>query len=392
MNSASTQELKRLMEQTGNPCISLYFPMHHRAGVEMQQDPIQLKNQLREVERLLLARNLDSEQITTLFEPIEALFTQEEIWQHPTNGLAILRSPESFHIYQLPFHCQEHIVVGTHFYLKPLLPFLTSNERFYILALSLNAVRFLEATRYTVREINVPASVPTNLAEAMQYDEPENELQYHSSSAGPTTGSGNRQPVIFHGQGVGTDDEKTNILRYFQQIDRGLHEFLHDQTAPLILAAVSFLLPIYHEANTYAALIPEGITGNPEKQKGRGNMLLHKEAWPIVAPYVQKQQQDDRAQFEENKETDWASANVSAIVQAAYHGRIASLFLALDEEQWGTFDPRTSTIHLHETADPGDEDVLDLAATQTILHGGTVYALERKDMPDHALLAALYRY
>jgi len=154
---------------------------------------------------------------------------------------------------------------------------------------------------------------------------------------------------------------------------------------------VAFLLPIYHEANTYPHLLPEGVLGNPDRLKVRNETLCEK-AWPIVEPFLLKQQYDALAQFEEYKDTDRASSNVSAIVPAAYYGRIESLLLSVDQEQWGTFDPKTLTIHMHETAEPGDEDLLDLAATQTILHNGAVYALERRNMPGHVLLAALYRY
>ena len=391
MNTLSRSELKVLMEQHNNPCISIFLPTHRMAGIEIQQDPLRLRNQLREAEHFLLVRNIDSTQIEALLEPIVALLTEGEIWQHPGDGLAILRSPDTFRYYQLPSSFKEQVVVGNHFYLKPLLPFLTSNGRFYILALSQKEIRLLETTHYSVKEVDLPEAVPTSLAEAMKYDEPENELEYHSSASGGTMGKGGRQPVIFHGQGVGTDDEKKNILRYFQQIDRGLHEIFHDETTPLVLAGVEFLLPIYREANTYPHLLAEGVPGNPDKLKVSDETLCE-QAWPIVEPYVLKERQDALAQFEEYKDTDRASSNVSDIVPAAYYGRIDSLFIAIDQEQWGTFDPTTSTIHLHETAEPGDEDLLDLAATQTILHGGAVYAAERRIMPDKTLLAALYRY
>src|SRR5581483_4064486 len=241
-NRLSRSELKKLMKQQGNPCISIFLPTHHKAGIEMQQDLLRLRNQLREVEHLLLARHIGSTQTEALLEPMVACSTDGEIWQHPGDGLALLRSPELFHSYQLPFSCQEQVVVGSHFYMKPLLPFLTSNGRFYILALGQKEIRLLEATHTSVEEVDLPASIPTSLAEAMKYDEPENELEYHSSASGGTMGKGGRQPVIFHGQGVGTDNEKTNILRYFQQIDRGLHETFHDETVPLVLAGVEFLL------------------------------------------------------------------------------------------------------------------------------------------------------
>jgi hypothetical protein len=41
----------------------------------------------------------------------------------------------------------------------------------------------------------------------------------------------------FHGLGASADDEKGGLLRYFRAIDRGLHEMLREERAPLMLAA-----------------------------------------------------------------------------------------------------------------------------------------------------------
>jgi len=49
-------------------------------------------------------------------------------------------------------------------------------------------------------------------------------------------------------------------------------------------------------------------------------------------------------------------------------------------------------LRLHKTAKPDDEDLLDFAAIQTFLHGGTVYAVEPEKVPDDAPLAAVFRY
>jgi len=38
------------------------------------------------------------------------------------------------------------------------------------------------------------------------------------------------------------------------------------------------------------------------------------------------------------------------------------------------------------------EDLLDLAAVQTILHGGTVYIMKPDEMGDHGPIAAIFRY
>lgn len=41
--------------------------------------------------------------------------------------------------------------------------------------------------------------------------------------------------------------------------------------------------------------------------------------------------------------------------------------------------------------EPGDEDLLNAAAIQTLLNGGTVYAVEPEQVPDTAPLAAIFR-
>lgn len=56
------------------------------------------------------------------------------------------------------------------------------------------------------------------------------------------------------------------------------------------------------------------------------------------------------------------------------------------------FDPVSNIVHVHKEARFNDDDLLDVAATQTLLHGGSVYAVDRAQMPDEGLLAAVFRY
>ncbi|MDQ6644476.1 MAG: hypothetical protein M3Y76_08505 [Chloroflexota bacterium] len=385
----SRESLQTLMETQHGPCISLFMPTD-KTGVERQQDQLRIRRLLREAESLVRDKEqLHSAQVEDLLEPLRALVDNERFWLHASDGLAIFRSPKAFRSFRLPSSFKEQLVVGDHFYLKPLLPLFTHDGRFYILALSQNAVRLLECTRYSASELTLPEQVPTSLAEVLKYEERENELQSHSSASFGTVGKGGRHPAIFHGQGVGTDEAKHDILRYFQHIDRGLHELLRDKTVPLVLAGVEYLFPIYQEANSYPHLLEQGIAGNPDKLKAE---TLRGKGWAIVEPFVLQSQQEAAVQYRDFASTERTSRNSSEIVPAAYYGRVASLFIARDQEQWGTFDPATDTLQIHEQAEPGDEDLLDLAATQTLLHGGLVYAVEQTSMPDEAPLAVVFRY
>ncbi len=388
MNIPSRSELRTLMEQQKGPCLSMFLPMH-RAGVETQQDPLRLRNLIREAENRLLLEDLRSAQVEHLLQPIQALLEDEQFWLHPGDGLALFRSPGVFHTYRLPSSLKEQVVVTDHFYLKPLLPFLTADGRFYILALSQNEVRLLEATHYSASLVNLPAAVPGSLAEALKYDEPENELEYHSTSSGAPVGKGGRRATVFHGQGVGIDDTKQNILRYFQQIDRGLHELLRDEKAPLVLACVEFLFPLYREANTYPHLLDREVPGNPDKLSAE---TLRKRAWAIMESFFLKAREEAAARYMEYAGTGQASQKVGEIIRAACNGRVESLFVAIDREQWGTFNPAHNILHVHQEAKYHDDDLLDVAATQTLLHGGSVYAVEQAKVPGGGLLAAVFRY
>jgi hypothetical protein len=383
MKLLSKEELRHLVETRDEPSVSIFMPTH-RVGTEVQQDPIRLKNLLNEAEESLVVSGLRAPQAQELLGPARDLLDDDIFWQHQSDGLAVFLSSKLFRLYRLPFDFEELLVVTDRFHVKPLLPLLSGDGRFYVLALSQNQIRLLQGTRYSVSEIDLEG-VPESLAEALRYDDPEKQLQFHTQTGGR---EGGRQ-AVFHGHGVVTEDDKQEILRFFHQIDRGIQDLLRDDEIPLVLAGVEYLLPLYQEANTYPHLMDRGVTGNPETLSPEE---LHQQAWQIVHPQFEQAQKEAIAQYKDLSDTERASKDIREIVPAAYYAKVDALFVAVGLQQWGTFDPQTNTIHLHREAEPGDEDLLDAAAIQTLLNGGTVYAMEPEQMPDDVPLAAVFRY
>lgn len=87
-----------------------------------------------------------------------------------------------------------------------------------------------------------------------------------------------------------------------------------------------------------------------------------------------------------------ATDDLEAGVLAAVDGRVETLFVALETHRWGRLDSKTREIEI--APEPGDEseDLLDRAAVETFLHGGTVYAVDEGGVPGTGVLAALLRY
>ena len=376
--SVLTKENVRLLMGTHEvPCVSIFMPMH-RSGAETQQNPIRFKNLLREADERLIARGLRAPEAKGLLEKAEKLLQDGLFHKHQSDGLAMFLSSEVFNYYFLPFVFEELVTVSDRFHIRPLLPLLIGDGRYYVLALSQNQARLLQGTHYSVNEVDLVA-VPRDLAETLRDDDSRKELNIRSSKSG---GGG----AITYGHEV---DTKENIRRYLRQIDKGLHELLKDERAPLMLAGVDYLHPIYREVNTYPHLMSEGIAGNPERLSAEE---LHKQAWAIVGSFFQKTKQEAVDQYKQFADTGRASNRIRKIVPAAYHGRVELFFVVADLQQWGTFDPRTDEIHLHKKEKPGDEDLLEFTTIQTLLKGGTVYVAEPGEMPDTGSAAAVFRY
>ncbi len=386
MKLLSINELKTLVEKPDGVCVSIYMPTI-KLGAETQQNPIRFKNLMREAEEQLINSGLRGQDARDLLQPAQEI-DNYEFWQHQGDGLAIFISKNMFSYYCLPLNFEELVVVTDRFHLKPLLSLLTGDGRFYILALSQNQVRLFQGTRYSINEIELE-NVPQSLAEALKYDTAEKQLQFHTRTPQGGGGGGGDRAAIFHGQGAGNDDQKDNILRYFHQVDEGLQELLKNQQAPLVLAGVEYLFPIYEQANTYLNLIDEGVTGNPDELTAEE---LHSLAWEIIQPYFEQSQQAAADYYQELVGTGQTSNNIKEIVSAAYYQRVDTLFVGVGVQQWGSFTPESNQVELHQEKEIGDEDLMDFAAIHTLLNGGTVYAVESEAVPDNTPLAAVFRY
>ncbi|MBW1916834.1 MAG: hypothetical protein JRI57_02245 [Deltaproteobacteria bacterium] len=382
MELFTRNELHNLTEVQQRPCVSIYMPTH-RIPSEITQDRIRLKNLLRQADQALQDYGLRAPEAQAILDPAERLLTQLPFWQRQKDGLALFLAPEFFRDYLLPTTITELVVVTDRFHLKPMLSLLSGDGSFYILALSQNEVRLLQGTRFRVSEV-ILEEMPQSLAEALKFEEQEKQLQFHTR----TPKAGGDRTAMFHGHGVGTDDAKDRILRYFRQIDKGLQELLRNEQAPLVLAGVDYLLPIYQEVNSYGHLIDHGIIGNPQ---GLSAEELHAQAWGIIAPYFQQSQLEAAAKYRQLAGTGKTSKEIKEIAPAAYHGRIEALFVAVGRQQWGTFDPQTTAVELHSEPEPKDQDLLDLAALHTLLRAGQVFVAKPEEMPEDSPVAAVFR-
>jgi Bacterial archaeo-eukaryotic release factor family 7 len=187
MNVLSKDDLTTLLEGRPGWHISVFMPMIQR-GAETQQNPIRCKTLLRQAEEQLLARGVSPQEAQDLLQPGQHLLAEDVFWQRQNQALALFLAPQTFHEYRLPFPLDELVVVTHRFHIKPLLPLLSGDGHFFVLALSQKEVRLLQGTRYGVREVELQG-VPQGIAEALRYEDGEKKGHHYPGSQGRPEGS-----------------------------------------------------------------------------------------------------------------------------------------------------------------------------------------------------------
>ncbi len=380
-----TKQFEKLATLREPYCLSIYIPMY-RSGLEQNQGLSQghLKTCIKRAYQLLAAQGMNEKQIKKYMRPIKDLLTDSQLWRNPSDGLAIFMSKSlGMNFYLLPINFETTVYISDHYNLVPLVPLYEYDTTFYLLELSQDHVRLYQANQYEMSDLYVNEFAPERLEEAVGFDYEQKMLQFRTGHSLYSAGS-------FHGQGEGKDDENKELTFYFREINKGVNKALGNKNAPLVIACVDWLYPLYKNANTYINLHPDHIGGDPEF---KNKTQLHKEAWSLIRGYhiVEKQQKSDL--YGELIHTPKTSHQISEIVPAAVHGKIDTLFLRKGDDVYGTYNHKNNCVILDSDKAPYNLSLINMAAMNTFLQGGKVYTLEPNDMPvEKRPLNAIFRY
>jgi hypothetical protein len=382
MDVLSRDDLELLVQQARSQCVSLYMPTH-RSGPETQQDPIRLKNLIRRAEERLVGTGVRGPDASGVLRPARELIEDEGFWRHQSGGLALFLRAGWFRCYRLPLAFEELVVVSDRFHVSPLLPLLTGDGHFFVLALSENEARLLSGTRSAVHVVNVPG-LPAGVKDALRFDDPQRELGSHAAERG---GPGAR--AVVHGQGIGAEVQKERLGRYLRAVDGALRPSLREQQAPLVLAGVEHVRAMYRDFNTYPHLLEAGISGSPDRASSEE---LHTRAWALVGPLFARDRDDAVAAYQGALGTGRATDSLEEVLTAAEAGRVDVLFVPTGARVLSATNGSAGFARADGEQELGGPDLIEQAVVRTMLNGGTVYAVPEGKMPNRAAVAALFRF
>jgi len=388
MDLLTQDNIEPLLMEQPSMSASLYMPSVKR-GNDTQQNPVRLKNLLRNLEAKLQECGLKASDALDLTAPAKDLIEDSVFWSHQSNGLALFLGRDSAFAFRLPMTFDERFDCGTNFNIKPLLPLLYGDGRFYVLVLSKGSVKLLQGSRFTVSEIDLGAEAPSSLKDILGLFDFEESMQWRETTIAGVPGRGDAG-IVYHGHGGQADEAnmKERLAAYLRRLDDVVCDRLNGEKAPMVLAGVEYVRAFYRDVSHYSHLVDRGISGNFDQAHLED---LARKGWEIVSPKFQEARRRD---FERLHQFLGASdrrgiASVSEIVTGAWSRRVETLFVPLDYAIWGQFDPESMTVEAHELPGQGDQDLLNLATVYTLRNGGTIYGCAPEEMPPHAPVAAI---
>jgi hypothetical protein len=108
---------------------------------------------------------------------------------------------------------------------------------------------------------------------------------------------------------------------------------------------------------------------------------------PLVAAARQRTIAKAVAAYRQAHDRGLAQGDLADVARAAVAGKVATLLVEADRFEAGRFDRDSGAIEFG-----AGEDVFGATAETVLLHGGTILALARNEMPTESGVAAIYRY
>jgi len=375
MEQITRNLLQQLLEPSPGAHITIYMPTYKHSPDSLQ-NPIRFNNLTKQAKQELLESNQVNHQIKESLAKAAEMVDDADYWMHQKSGLAIFIS-QSYRLFlRLPLKFPETVIVNQHFYLKPLLPLLTTNGKYYILTLSAGDIKLYQATRDNIDKLYL-GDTPKSLSAYLHQSGYDSQTPAKSGTK-PTDRITDVSAI-----------PEALLTQFLSQIQKHLQELLSTNTAPLVLAGVKELTTAFRGICHYPHITLASIEGSPDHLSKQD---IHQQAWKIVRPLFKQAEKEALGEYHQLKSTGKTANSLEAILPAAFAGRIKTLFVLRDHSIWGMFDPDSSTLALTKTNQPGTDDLMNLATIYTLLGDGRVYSLKPKEMVKGTPIAATYRY
>lgn len=346
------------------PALSILAPTH-RTTPENRQDPIRVKNLLKQAEERLLSE-FSKREAKPLLSRLEAL-AAEINYSYVLDGLALFVSRDLAQKFYLPFAVKERVVVDQTFATRDLVYALNRSPRYWALALSEQPTRLYEGWRDTLLEVS-------------------NE-DFPRAYEGP--GVSESMPG---GRGVNKSAYRDERHRqFFRQVDAAFGRIAKADPLPLVVVGVDRYLAFFDEVSAHKNLLAAALAGSHDKTPAHD---LAKLVWPLMEVYLASQRKQVLEDLEAAVSAQKYVSGVEAAWRLAQEGRGAVLVVEENFHYPARVD--AGGLQLAPASELAGPEVFDDAVDElieTVLgKGGKAVFVEDGALAAHQRLAMILRY
>jgi hypothetical protein len=181
------------------------------------------------------------------------------------------------------------------------------------------------------------------------------------------------------------DNMDQHIRNFYIRVNESVDHILRGETVPLVLAGVEHQASMYRDIIQYPHVAQGWVHGSPDSLRG---VDLLSRALEIAKPAFEEPMMKALQTFERLGGSERVTHKPAEIVKVSHESRIAHLFLAEGAQHPGGWDRATMQV----TSEGAGEDLLNIAALQTLSHGGEVWITSQDRIPGGGPAAALLRF
>ncbi|MGI9526438.1 MAG: hypothetical protein ACR2MS_04925 [Weeksellaceae bacterium] len=353
--------LKRLKDVVKENSITIILNTH-RTKPDYEKDKIQLKNLIKETENRLRVKE-DKKLVDSLMKRVKDL--AEEI-DHSFNleSLILFVNEDIAEYVRLPIAVEDRVVIDNTFATRDLVRTLNLESSYFILLLSQQKVRLIEAFNdKLIREVGNP-------------------FPYENTDLYPES----RAEAAIAGR------ERNLLLEFYNRVDKYVNEVRKDNRLPVLICADKNNYERYLEiADEKYSIFNFFLNGNRLDQKASN---IVKEAWPLVNDYKKRVNDERKADLKQAVSENKFLVDVNDIWRALTHGRIQTLFIEQGKFQPAIIENDSVQFvdHTFEDRKKVIDDIYDEMIEINLDHGGDVVFLPKGDLEKFNGFGAITRF
>lgn len=352
--------LKKLKDVKSKCCVTITLETH-RTKPDNQQDETNLKNLVKEVEERL-SKEFEKRFVWSIMEKLNGVVNEID-HNYNQEGLVIFVNEDIAEFTRLPIKVSNRTVIDDTFATRDLVRALHLESGYYVLVLSRNEARMIEAHNdKVVNELGAPFPIL-------------NDSLYSTNQAE-----------------IANAQRQTNLVQeFFNRIDKIVNEVYHSNPLPILITSESSAYSEYMQIADNDSIIIGHLNKNRVHEKAHHIVT---EAWGVIKDVLKQRNAKRNEELNKAVGTGKFLSDFNDIWRAILEGKGQTLYVEKNFYQPAIInDNNLELVDSSKAKEPGVvDDIIDEMIEHNLRHGGDNVFLGKEDLKDFQGLGLITRY